>query len=123
MRIGKTIRIIRGIRDYSQEYLAQRLNISQKTMSRIENETTKIDFNRLAQIAAILDVDVITLLRFDEVVGNDGLSDTLSYDGGQPIKLNANNYDVRIKELEEQISVLRNLLSEEKYEDGGFGFL
>jgi len=54
------------LRNYSQEYLADRLGISQVSYSRIEKGQTKLDLERMQQIAAVLEVDPMMLLSFDE---------------------------------------------------------
>ena len=54
------------MRDYTQEHVASELNISQNAYSRIESGQTKIDVERLKQIARILRIDPATLIAEDE---------------------------------------------------------
>jgi transcriptional regulator with XRE-family HTH domain len=68
MRIIKTIKIIRELRNYSQEYMAERIGISQVSYSRIETGQTKLDVTRLQVIADILDVTVSFLVTFNEEI-------------------------------------------------------
>lgn len=44
--------------NYSQEYLAAKLKISQNTYSKTELNNSKLTVERLLEICAILDVDV-----------------------------------------------------------------
>jgi transcriptional regulator with XRE-family HTH domain len=60
--IAANIRNKREQRNYTQEYLAVKLNISQNAYSKIELGYTKITVERLFQIAAILEFDVSELL-------------------------------------------------------------
>lgn len=60
--VAATIRQKREYRNYTQEYLAYKLNISQNAYSKIELGYTKITVERLFQIADILEFDVITLI-------------------------------------------------------------
>ena len=60
--IAANIRSKREQRNYTQEYLAAKLNISQNAYSKIELGYTKITVERLFQIAAILDFDVSELI-------------------------------------------------------------
>ncbi|SEI79559.1 Helix-turn-helix [Dyadobacter koreensis] len=61
--VAANIRKVREYRDYTQEYLAMKLGISQNAYSKIELAYTRITLERLIQIAAILDIDVITLIN------------------------------------------------------------
>ena len=63
--IAANIRTKREKRNYTQEYLAYKLSISQNAYSKIELGYTKITLERLFQIAEILEIDVITLLDLD----------------------------------------------------------
>lgn len=61
--VASNIRKIREYRDYTQEYLAMKLGISQNAYSKIELAYTRITLERLIQIAQILEVDSVDLLN------------------------------------------------------------
>lgn len=54
--IGKRIKNVRLEKNLKQEELADKLNVSVAFMSRVERGTSKINLNRLTQIAEILNV-------------------------------------------------------------------
>ena len=56
------IRRARETRNYTQEYLAAQLNISQNAYSKIELGYTKITIDRLFHIAVILETDPIGII-------------------------------------------------------------
>jgi transcriptional regulator with XRE-family HTH domain len=56
--VGNKIRKLRLSKGYSQEFMANNLGVSQKTYSRLENNESKCDINRLAKIANLLVVEV-----------------------------------------------------------------
>lgn len=60
--IAANIRHKREYRNYTQEYLAARLDISQNAYSKIELGYTKITVERLFQIAEILNFEVVELI-------------------------------------------------------------
>ncbi|RZA01313.1 MAG: XRE family transcriptional regulator [Sphingobacteriaceae bacterium] len=66
--IAANIRHKREYRNYTQEYLALKLNISQNAYSKIELGYTKITVERLFQIADILEFDVAELIDPEEGV-------------------------------------------------------
>jgi transcriptional regulator with XRE-family HTH domain len=65
---GQKLRMLREFRNYSQEYVAEKLGITQNTYSRIENNQTKITTERLHQVAQVLDVPVSELISTEDPV-------------------------------------------------------
>jgi len=63
MEIGHKIRKIRELRNYKQEYMAEKLGISQVSYSRIESGQTKLDLRRLQNIAKILAVNQVFIIN------------------------------------------------------------
>jgi len=66
--VTDNIRKLRENRNYSQEYMAARLHISQNTYSKLELCYTALTLERLILIADILNVSVISLA--DPLKGN-----------------------------------------------------
>jgi transcriptional regulator with XRE-family HTH domain len=60
--IGEKIRIQRLIKNYSQEYMAFALDISQAAYSNIERNETKITLERVFEIAEILEISPFELM-------------------------------------------------------------
>jgi len=60
--VALNIRKIREYRNYTQEYLAMKLGISQNAYSKIELGYTRITLERLIQISEILNVESVDLL-------------------------------------------------------------
>ena len=66
--VAANIRNKREDLNYTQEYLAAKLNISQNAYSKIELGYTKITVERLFQIAEILDTELMELINTDKAV-------------------------------------------------------
>jgi transcriptional regulator with XRE-family HTH domain len=62
---GTTIRKFREYRNYSQDYVARKMGISQNAYSKIENNITQLTVNHVKLISQVLEVSVIDLLRDD----------------------------------------------------------
>ncbi|WP_131539405.1 helix-turn-helix domain-containing protein [Pedobacter nototheniae] len=60
--VAANIRKIREYRDYTQDYLAAKLKISQNAYSKIELGYSKLTVERLFQIAEILEVEILHVL-------------------------------------------------------------
>ena len=59
--VASNIRKIREQKNYTQDYLAAKLDISQNAYSKIELGYSKLTLDRLFQIAIILEVEVMQL--------------------------------------------------------------
>jgi len=59
------IRKIREYRNYTQDYLAAKLQISQNAYSKIELGYSNVTFTRLLDIAEILEVDITDMISAD----------------------------------------------------------
>lgn len=62
MRLGYNIRKFREEKNYTQEYMSERLNISQNTYSKIETGGIKLTIDRLMQISEILETPIEVIL-------------------------------------------------------------
>lgn len=56
LRVTDKLRLLRRKREYSQEYMAFMLNISQNAYSRLENGKTPLTVNRLFEICDLLKI-------------------------------------------------------------------
>jgi transcriptional regulator with XRE-family HTH domain len=64
--VAANIRKIRELRNYTQDYLAAKLEISQNAYSKIELGYSNITLSRLVNIAEILEVDIVSLIKTDD---------------------------------------------------------
>ena len=78
MKIGENIKKLRELKNYTQLYLADELGISLSGYGKIERDQTEITMARLLKIAAILEVDLFTLIHFN---GNDVFKPTKNTNG------------------------------------------
>lgn len=61
-RVARNIRSVREYRNYTQEYVAGKIGISQNAYSKLELGFHKLSLERLFQIAEVLEVDGPALL-------------------------------------------------------------
>ncbi|MDO5105055.1 helix-turn-helix domain-containing protein [Capnocytophaga sp.] len=123
--IGFNIRKVREQKGFSQEYVANQLNISQASYARLENEDTKVTVDRLFQIAKILETEISDF--FDENKLNiqsqtynadaygHGYVQYLVIESKETLNKLVESYQERLKEKDEQINLLKSLL--EQYKD------
>ncbi len=63
--VVKNIRRVRALRNYTQEYVAGKIGISQNAYSKLELGSHKLSLERFFQIADVLDIECTILLRHD----------------------------------------------------------
>ena len=63
--VGERIKRLREERNYSQQYLAGKLGISQKAYSKIETNQTRLSVDSLLKIAEILETSINKILDTD----------------------------------------------------------
>jgi len=118
MQIGNKIKRIRELKGLSQAEVAEKLHISQRAYSDIENDKTKIDLERLELLAATFEIAPVDLLTFDEKkIFNNVFNDTShGYFADKIITDDFENerssYRDQIKHLQEEIAFLRKLIEE-----------
>ena len=61
--IARNIRQIRELKNFTQEYMANELGLTQPAYVKIEQGLTVLKIDRLQKIADILEVDISTLLN------------------------------------------------------------
>jgi len=113
--LASRIRIVRESKSYTQEYVANCLNISQQAYSNIEKNQENVTLKRLRELSSVLGVGLISLVgdedsvvqqNFHQQGGNAG---TILHVSG--LSDNERNlYERYIADLKSEIDSLRNLL-------------
>ena len=66
MSVNEKIRTIRETRSWSQEDMAEKMNMSKNGYAKIERGETKLNLHKLEQIANIFNIDVLELIKNDD---------------------------------------------------------
>lgn len=66
--LGTKIKKLREIKNYKQDYMAEKLGLSVNSYGRIERDEVEVSHERLEQIAKALDLSVQDILSFDEKI-------------------------------------------------------
>ena len=106
--IEEKIKSIRELKNLTQEYMAEKLGITQAGYSKIESGTTKISYDKIVDISKILGVETEELLAFDSQKYFNSFNNVKgSNNGSVTIKVEEGD----IKSLyEDKISLLNRLL-------------
>jgi transcriptional regulator with XRE-family HTH domain len=63
-KLGQNIRKIRELRNFTQQYMAENLQMTQGNYARLENEEIQMTEARLEKIASVLGCDPATIIEF-----------------------------------------------------------
>ena len=109
IKIGSKLRKLRMDKGYKQEYMAEVLEISQKTYSNMENDKSSISLDTLKKIAEEYKIDLIELISDDKVViQNNDSKDTSTING----IVNNNDSQELIIQMKERIEDLKEMIEE-----------
>jgi transcriptional regulator with XRE-family HTH domain len=106
MGLGTKIKKIRELKNFSQDFMAQQLEMSQSGYSKIERDEVSISYDKVEKIAELLQVSMGTLVEFDERVlfQNNTIQNNVVYQQA-PINFYGDLKD-RVEELEKTIQSL-----------------
>ena len=111
MSLGEKLKQARLTKNFSQEYMAEVLQISQKTYSNFENNKTKPDFSQIEEISKILETSILEFLSDENMSfyqNNSGVNNGFVVNNLSEKLIE--QYELRIKKLEEETKYLKNLL-------------
>lgn len=102
-KLGRILRHARETKGYSQEYMAEMLNIAQSSYANLESGKTSITVDRMIEIVQILQLNLHQVCG--ELEGKTDLSE-----GTSPEVREA--YSMLVAEMKEEIRFLRNLITQ-----------
>lgn len=112
MALGEKLKQARLLKNFSQEYMAESLQVSQKTYSNFENNKTKPDFSQIEKISSLLETSILDFLSEDRL----SFYQTNSTGANNGLVINQlsekifEQYEMRIKKLDEENAYLKTLL-------------
>ena len=115
--LGHKIKKLRELRNFSQEYMADQLGLSQSAYSKLETDQTELTYNRLSKIAELLQVTISDIENFDEkIIFTFNVNDTAVNYGGNYYQNHYNTDKKVIELLEDKVKLLeeKNRFLEER---------
>lgn len=113
--ISKNIRKYRELKGYSQEYMAHELDITQASYAKLENNSTKINVERLFTIAKVLEMDVADILELNKqtIYNQEFKENSVGHQEVQNLHQdNKEAYEKLIQAKDEQIALLKAMLKQ-----------
>lgn len=111
-KIGQNIRKLRELRNFTQQYMAEKLEMTQGNYARIENEEIHLSEERLQKISGLLGYSPEFIIQFDvekihDMVSEkkDTVREVFQYQISPELK---QLYESRINSLESYVDELKN---------------
>ena len=113
-KIGQNIRKLRELRNFTQQYMAEKLEMTQGNYARIENEEIHLSEERLQKISGLLGYSSEFIIQFDVEKIHDmvaekkgSVKEVFQYQISPELK---QLYESRINSLETYVDELKNEL-------------
>ena len=124
MSVNEKVRLFRELNQWSQEEMAERMNMSVTGYAKIERGETNLSLHKLKQIAAVLQIDLIDLVSPNDngviLVGGENNQNHFrnNYYGSQSaefeiekLKLELKHKDDLLKQKESELYSLKELIT------------
>ena len=92
MRFDENLRNLRKEKDYSQEYLAEKLGVTRQTISKWENGSAMPDLKKLIELAEFFEVSMDSLLGLKYEADNNRQTDNTAQNYNEADVILANRY-------------------------------
>ncbi|WP_416191539.1 helix-turn-helix domain-containing protein [Neisseria sp. CCUG12390] len=118
MAVNDKIRALRELNNWSQEDMAERMNMSKSSYSRLEREESKLDLSKLEKLAAIFKIDIAELVTADDkglvlLIGANGGNNTNYYGNAEGLTLELEKLKLSLSHAQELL-VHKDRLIEQK---------
>lgn len=117
--IKNKIKNIRELKNYTQEYMAEKLGVTQAGYSKIEKGKTSLSYEKLVEIGRILDVSVEDIISFDYDRYFNSFNRINGNNNGS-ILINTENTSTMKELYEDKIRLLEKLLNRTEIELGRY---
>lgn len=124
MSVNEKVRLFRELNQWSQEEMAERMNMSVAGYAKIERGETNISLHKLKQIASVLKIDLLDLVSTHDsgviLVGGENNQNHFrnNYYGNQAaelevekLKLELKHKDELLKQRENELETLRDIVN------------
>ena len=124
MSVNEKVRLFRELNQWSQEEMAERMNMSVAGYAKIERGETNISLHKLKQIASVLQIDLLDLVSTHDsgviLVGGENNQNHFrnNYYGNQvaeleieKLKLELKHKDELLKQRENELETLRDIVN------------
>ena len=124
MVFNEKVRLFRELNQWSQEEMAERMNMSVAGYAKIERGETNISLHKLKQIASVLQIDLLDLVSTHDsgviLVGGENNQNHFrnNYYGNQAaelevekLKLELKHKDELLKQRENELETLRDIVN------------
>lgn len=114
-KFSKKLKILREVNNYTQEYVARILDISQNAYSLLEKGTTKITLDRIEVLAELYNTTPAELISVNETIYNgNAVANEMMHSNVPPTlsSFEKRMYEQTISRLEIDIEKLYNLINQ-----------
>lgn len=121
MSVNDKIRALRELNNWSQEEMAERLNMSKSSYSRLERDESRLDLSKLEKLAAVFKIDIGELVASDDkglvlLIGANGGNNTNYYGTGENIAIEVEKLRLGLEHSRELLAYKDQMLAQKDQE-------
>ncbi len=115
MHVGDKIRKVRELKGYKQEYVADQLNMSVTAYGNLERGDSSPSYDRLEEIAKVLEVSVVDILNIPDEINiqhisnssNVGIGSHYTHNDNRRSDIEVEGYKMAINSLQKEVEYLK----------------
>jgi transcriptional regulator with XRE-family HTH domain len=111
MELGLKIKKLRELKNFTQEYMAEELNLTQSGYSKLESGKIDVPYQRLEQISKILGLRLEEVVCFNENMVFDLISHQKEKSNNPIFDNEKKLYEDQIESLKNEVEHLKNMLN------------
>ncbi|OJV52816.1 MAG: hypothetical protein BGO31_03400 [Bacteroidetes bacterium 43-16] len=118
-KLGNKLKILREVHNYTQEYVANVLDVAPSTYFLMEKGQAQLTIDRIEKLASLYNMDLVDLLKLNDqtiiqqhFTHSSGVSESVTINNNGLAEDERNLYKDIIKRLEEQNDTLINLIKQ-----------
>lgn len=121
MAVNDKIRALRELNNWSQEDMAERMNMSKSSYSRLEREESKLDLSKLEKLAAIFKIDIAELITSDGkglvcLIGENSGNNSNYYGHAEGVALELEKLKLNLSHMQELLRYKDQLIEQKDSE-------
>jgi transcriptional regulator with XRE-family HTH domain len=117
LTIGKKIKLLRELKGFKQDYIAEQLGMTQNGYGKIERDETDIPYSRLESIAKVFEVSVSDLINLNQqkihysITNNNSQIENVISKVEHLYNSEHQRIETRLTKLEQELLKVQNILN------------
>ena len=115
MKLGNKVKKLRELKNFTQEYMANHLEMTTSGYGKIERDESDVSYQKLEKIATLLGVKVEDIINFNETLIFNVMHNQIGIENGYVVQNSSSEkekelYEMIIANQKEEINSMRKII-------------